>query len=103
MKNKLIYLIIISTVTRIFSIYLFGAKEISNEWGVMVEVMEENQMIGFRKVEGEIMPTIFMPPIYPVFLFLVKQLFNNLNYYLLIIQFIQLIFSIIGVIYLIKL
>jgi len=102
MKNKLIYLIIISTVTRIFSIYLFGAKEISNEWGVMVEVMEENQMIGFRKVEGEIMPTIFMPPLYPVFLFLVKQLFNNLNYYLLIIQFIQLIFSIIGVIYLIK-
>lgn len=102
MNNKLIYLIIISIVTRIFSIYLFGAKEISNEWGVMVSVMEENQMIGFRKVEGEIMPNIFMPPLYPIFLFLVKKLFSNLNYYLLSIQFIQLIFSIIGLIYLIK-
>ena len=102
MNNKLIYLIIISIVTRIFSIYLFGSKEISNEWGVMVSVMEENQMIGFRKVEGEIMPNIFMPPLYPIFLFLVKKLFSNLNYYLLSIQFIQLIFSIIGLIYLIK-
>jgi hypothetical protein len=68
----------------------------------MVSVMEENQIIGFRKVEGEIMPNIFMPPLYPIFLFLVKKLFSNLNYYLLSIQFIQLIFSIIGVIYLIK-
>lgn len=102
MNNKLICLIIISIITRIFSIYLFGAKEISNEWGVMVSVMEENQMIGFRKVEGEIMPNIFMPPLYPIFLFLVKKLFSNLNYYLLTIQFIQLIFSIIGLIYLIK-
>ena len=102
MNNKLIYLIIISIVTRIFSIYLFGAKEISNEWGIMVSVMEENQMIGFRKVEGEVMPNIFMPPLYPIFLFLVKKLFSNFNYYLLSIQFIQLIFSIIGLIYLIK-
>jgi hypothetical protein len=102
MNNKLICLIIISIITRIFSIYLFGAKEISNEWGVMVSVMEENQMIGFRKVEGEVMPNIFMPPLYPIFLFLVKKLFSNLNYYLLTIQFIQLIFSIIGLIYLIK-
>ena len=102
MNNKLIYLIIISIVTRIFSIYLFGAKEISNEWGVMVSIMEENQIIGFRKVEGAVMPNIFMPPLYPIFLFLVKKLFSNLNYYLLSIQFIQLIFSIIGLIYLIK-
>ena len=102
MNNKLIYLIIISIITRIFSIYLFGAKEISNEWGVMVSIMEENQMIGFRKVEGEIMPNIFMPPLYPIFLFLVKKLLSNFDYYLLSIQFIQLMFSIIGVIYLIK-
>jgi hypothetical protein len=102
MNYKLIYLIIVSIVTRIFSIYLFGAKEISNEWGVIVSMMEENQMIGFRRVEGEVMPNIFMPPLYPVFLFLVKKLFSNLNYYLLSIQFIQLIFSIIGLIYLIK-
>jgi hypothetical protein len=102
MNNKLIYLIIITIITRIFSIYLFGAKDISNEWGVMVSIMEENQMIGFRKVEGEIMPNIFMPPLYPIFLFLVKKLFSNFYYYLLSIQFIQLIFSIIGVIYLIK-
>ena len=102
MNNKLIYLIIISIITRIFSIYLFGAKEISNEWGVMVSVMEENQMIGFRKVEGEVMPNIFMPPLYPIFLFLVKKLFSNFDYYLFSIQFIQLTFSIIGVIYLIK-
>jgi hypothetical protein len=102
MNNKLIYLIIITIITRIFSIYLFGAKEISNEWGVMVSIMEENKMIGFRKVEGEIMPNIFMPPLYPIFLFLVKKLFSNFDYYLLSIQFIQLMFSIIGVIYLIK-
>jgi hypothetical protein len=102
MKNKLFFLIIISIVIRLFSIYLFGAKEISNEWGVMVSIMEEYQIIGFRKVEGEIMPNIFMPPLYPIFLYLIKIFFYNLNYYLLTIQLIQLLFSIVSIFYLIK-
>ena len=102
MKNNLFFLISISIIARLFSIYLFGAKEISNEWGVMVSIMEEHQMIGFRKIEGEIMPNIFMPPLYPIFLYLIKIFFFNLNYYLLIIQLIQLIFSIVSILYLIK-
>jgi hypothetical protein len=102
MKNKLFFLIIISIVGRLFSIYLFGAKEISNEWGVMVSIMEEHQMIGFRKIEGQIMPNIFMPPLYPIFLYLIKIFFHNLNYYLLTIQLIQLVFSMVSLLYLIK-
>ena len=102
MKNKLFFLIIVSIFSRLFSIYLFGAKEISNEWGVMVSIMEEHQMIGFRNVEGEIMPNIFMPPLYPIFLYLIKIFFHNLNYYLITIQLIQLVLSIISMIYLIK-
>ena len=102
MRNKLFFLISISIIARLFSIYLFGAKEISNEWGVMVSIMEDHQMIGFRKIEGEIMPNIFMPPLYPIFLYLIKIFFYNLNYYLITIQLIQLIFSIVSIIYLIK-
>jgi len=102
MKNKLFFLISISIIVRLLSIYLFGAKEISNEWGVMVSIMEEHQMIGFRKIEGEIMPNIFMPPLYPVFLYLVKIFFFNINYYLLTIQLMQLLFSIVSILYLIK-
>ena len=79
MKIKLFFLIIISIIIRLFSIYLFGAKEISNEWGVMVSIMEEYRIIGFRKVEGEIMPNIFMPPLYPIFLYLIKIFFQILN------------------------
>ena len=102
MKNKLFFLISISIIVRLLSIYLFGAKEISNEWGVMVSIMEEHQMIGFRKIEGEIMPNIFMPPLYPVFLYLIKIFFFNINYYLLTIQLMQLLFSIVSILYLIK-
>jgi hypothetical protein len=102
MKNKLFFLISISIIVRLLSIYLFGAKEISNEWGVMVSIMEEHQMIGFRKIEGEIMPNIFMPPLYPIFLYLIKIFFLNLNYYLLTIQLMQLLFSIVSILYLIK-
>ena len=102
MKNRLFYLIIISIISRFLSIYLFGAKEISNEWGIMVSIMEEHRMIGFRKVEGEIMPNILMPPLYPIFLYLIKTLFNNMTYYLLTVQFIQLTFSIFGIIYIKK-
>jgi len=102
MKNKLFFLIITSIIARLFAIYLFGAKEISNEWGVMVSIMEENQMIGFRKVEGEIMPNIFMPPLYPIFLYLIKFFFNKLDTFLLAIQLIQLLFSIVATFYLIK-
>jgi hypothetical protein len=64
--------------------------------------MEEHQMIGFRKIEGQIMPNIFMPPLYPIFLYLIKIFFHNLNYYLLTIQLIQLVFSMVSLLYLIK-
>jgi len=102
MKNRLLLAIGIIIASRFLSIYLFGAKDISNEWGVMVSIMEEHQMIGFRTVGGEIMPNIFMPPLYPIFLFLVKIFFSNLNYYLLTIQLIQLLFSVISLLYIIK-
>jgi hypothetical protein len=102
MKNPLYLLVIITILTRLFCIYIFKATEISNEWGVMVSIIEKNHIIGFREIDGEVMPSIFMPPLYPIFLYLIKIFFNNLDYYLLTIQFIQLLFSIVSTVYIIK-
>jgi len=106
MKSKIIILAAI-IITRLFSIYFFGVTEenyikSSNEWGVMVSILEKYHMLGFRIVDGEVVPTIFMPPLYPIFLYFIKNLTPNLNIYILTVQLFQLFFSLISTLYMHK-
>jgi hypothetical protein len=106
MRNKLI---ILSTliISRLLSIYYFGVTEenyvkSSNEWGVLVSILEKYHMFGFRIIEQEVVPTIFMPPLYPIFLFFIKSLTSNLSIYILTVQILQMLFSVISTFYILK-
>jgi hypothetical protein len=68
----------------------------------MVSILEKHNMLGFRIVDGEVTPTIFMPPLYPIFLYFIKNLTSNLSTYILTIQLLQMIFSIISTFYILK-
>ena len=103
MRNKLIILSVI-IISRILSIYYFGVTEesyvkSSNEWGVLVSILEKYHIFGFRIVDEEVLPTIFMPPLYPIFLYFIKSLTTNLNAYIITVQLLQMLFSVISTFY----
>jgi 4-amino-4-deoxy-L-arabinose transferase-like glycosyltransferase len=106
MRNKLIILSVI-IISRLLSIYYFGVTEenyvkSSNEWGVLVSILEKYHMFSFRIVDQEIMPTIFMPPLYPIFLYFIKILTPNFGTYILTVQLLQTLFSVISIFYMLK-
>ena len=106
MRNKIIILTAI-IISRFFSIYYFGITEenyvkSSNEWGVLVSILEKYHMFGFRIVDQEVMPTIFMPPLYAIFLYFIKILTPNFSTYILTVQLLQTLFSVISIFYMLK-
>ena len=63
----------------------------------MLSNLEENRLLSVRSVDGVPVPNIFMPPLYPIFLYAIKLIFQDSEVFLkatLIIQLILSIFSI---------
>lgn len=96
-KKKLTLIIILGALLRIISIIFFGDKEVSNEWGIMLENLEQNQVLSVREVNGVPVPNIFMPPLYPLFLYVIKLGFNEIHIFLNSVFICQLIFSLISI------
>tara|TARA_B100000579_G_scaffold431739_1_gene447316 strand:+ start:695 stop:1882 length:1188 start_codon:yes stop_codon:yes gene_type:complete len=103
-NTKLHFFIIIffSIILRILSIEYFGDKQIDNEWKIILFNLENNSLFGYRQVQDQIFPNIFMPPLYPLFLYLIKILNPFDTFYLKVILYIQMITSILAIIYLRK-
>ena len=101
MKNlslKLYIILIIGLLSRIISIYFFGDVEIDNEWGIMLYNLEYNNILSVRDVNGVPVPNIFMPPLYPLFLYSIKIFISNPELFLNSVLVIQLALSIISII-----
>jgi len=91
-QKIIIYLILFfGLILGLVSIFFFGDAHIDNEWGVMLDVLEKENILSIRRVEGEYVPNIFMPPLYPIFLFIVKKLLFGLDILVISIQLIQLL------------
>ena len=93
-KKNLI--LMLAVAAGLFSIYFFGDKTLDNEWKVMVHNLEENNILSSREVNGVLVPNIFMPPLYPIFLFIIKKISFNSNIYLTTILLIQLCFHLLS-------
>ena len=101
MKNfnfKIYIILIIGFISRIISIYFFGDVEIDKEWGIMLYNLEYNNILSVRDVDGVPVPNIFMPPLYPLFLYSIKIFISNPELYLNSVLVIQLVISIISII-----
>ena len=101
--NREIYLGLAAIILiRVISIYFFADERIENEWGVMLYNLENYQILSIRSIDGYLVPNLFMPPLYPVFLFLIKSTINNSQSFLNVIFLIQLLFSVTSVILIYK-
>ena len=74
----------------LISIYYFGDRTLDNEWKIMVYNLEEYNILSSRTINGELIPNIFMPPLYPLFLFSIKKIILGQNIYIPTILCIQL-------------
>tara|TARA_Y100000591_G_scaffold332976_1_gene372813 strand:- start:14 stop:1237 length:1224 start_codon:yes stop_codon:yes gene_type:complete len=96
-EKKIIFIILLGALLRIVSISLYGDEEVANEWGIMLENLEQYNMLSVRSIDGVPVPNIFMPPLYPLFLYLVKLVFNDSFVFLNAVFTTQLILSLISI------
>ena len=96
-KFQLPLIFFIAILSRLFALYYFRDTEVANEWGILLENLEKNKILSVHSVQGVPVPNIFMPPLYPIFLYCVKFFFQNVDLFLWVIQYIQLLFALISV------
>ena len=93
-KNN--FVLLLGVLAGLVSIYFFGDRNLDNEWGGMVQNLENNNILSSRIIDGELVPNIFMPPLYPFFLFVLKKFFFIDSFYVtgvLLIQLLLFIYS----------
>ncbi len=95
---KIVLILLASLITRIISIYFYGDNVVDNEWRILLENLEENKILSVRSVDGVPVPNIFMPPLYPLFLYTIKLFFTESEIFLNTIKIIQLVFSLITIV-----
>ena len=98
-KNSFPIIFVIALLARVFAVIIFRDTQIDHEWGIILNNLENYQILSVHKVQGIPVPMIFMPPLYPFFLYGLKILFNDLDLFLWIVQFTQIIFGLIAIIY----
>jgi len=73
LKNKetfvLIFLVLISVIIRIPVILIFGDTGLDNEWKIIVDNLIEHRKLSFRNFDGYLLPNLYMPPLYPFYLY----------------------------------
>jgi hypothetical protein len=97
-----IFLLLAVTIPRIIAVYFFADQRVDMEWGDIVSNLENYKIFGARTVDGIVVPNIFMPPLYPIFLYCIKIFFNNIQIYLIFIYFLQIIFSLVSTYFIYK-
>ena len=67
-------LIIFSFLLRFVSIYFVRDIQIENEWAVLLNNLINYNSYSLNSFEGQLIPSVFMPPLYPFFLYFIKSI-----------------------------
>ena len=94
---RIFLILFLSAVSRVASIYFYGDTTVDNEWGVMLDNLEQNKILSVRSVDGVPVPNIFMPPLYPLFLYSIKFFLNDVANFLNVTKIIQLLISLFSI------
>ena len=107
-KNFITIFLFISILIRVLSIHWFGDNQIDMEWGVLLHNLNFFGTFGFNVFDGtdvmnkyatageEVFPSIFMPPLYLLFIFLISLIIEATEIVVLVTLYIQLLRSNIG-------
>ena len=91
------FLIIFSFLARVVSVPIYGDTIIYNEWNILLNNLIDFQAYSFYTFETQLIPSTYMPPLYPFLLYFLKIIsFDIVNLVLLILS-LQIILSTISV------
>lgn len=104
MRSKIFFIILVfSFLLRVALSFFYGDQKIDHEWGVILDNFFQSGVFGFFKINGEVTPNLYMPPLYGFFLIALKYLVFDLEKYLFTIFFIQSLLSVTSSYFLFKL
>ena len=87
------WLIVVSFFLRAIVAYFFGDQNLANEWKTLLYNLVNHNSYFFYQFNGQLIPSIYMPPMYAFLLYFLKIIsFEKLNFLNLII-FTQIVFS----------
>tara|TARA_B100001123_G_scaffold451293_1_gene630045 strand:- start:2576 stop:3838 length:1263 start_codon:yes stop_codon:yes gene_type:complete len=100
--NFLLLLIFSSFLLRLIAIYFFRGSYVDttllssdvNEWNILLQNLIKYKSYSFYTFDGQLIPSVYMPPVYPFFLYIIKILtFSEGVSFVYITIFIQTILS----------
>ena len=62
------WLIALSFILRLVTVYFFRDVQIDNEWNILLENLVKDGSYSFYTFEGISIPSVLLPPLYPFFL-----------------------------------
>ena len=90
-------IILISFLIRLVVILFYGDTRVDNEWGILLNNLYFNKIYSFYEFENKLIPSSYMPPLYPLVLVLLKIIsFDKINIINLIFSF-QIFLSLISI------
>ncbi len=107
----LLAILFIGFILRLFAIYFYSDEALTNEWAVILKNFKVTGTFGLNVVQSEffafpyvaqegeeVLPTIFMPPLYYYFIYTVDIIFDNFSNIVNYIVILQTLFSLISII-----
>ena len=94
----LINILVASFILRVIAIKFFGDQSIPNEWKQLIFNIENYQTFGIKSYNNEVIPTILVPPLYPLFLYSVKMISSD-SLFIISVLGLQAVFSILAIYY----
>ena len=103
------YILVISFFSRIAAFIFFSDTVIDNEWGILLNNLIVSGVLGIHIVDGDVvkyayaginqkvLPSVFMPPLYAYFLYIIKILIGDLYNFVNTVIFIQIILSLFSI------
>ena len=82
--NKYIYNIFvaisISIILRLLFLNIYGDTTLENEWGTLFYNLKNNGVLSYKSFEGQFIPSVYMPPLYVYFIYLIDIFVPNEEY-----------------------
>ena len=67
-------LLIFSFILRIIATYYYGDNKLSYEWSILFNNLYNSGTLAMHSFDGKLVPSVYMPPLYVFFIFLIKHI-----------------------------
>ena len=67
-------LLIFSFILRVIATYYYGDNKLAYEWSILFNNLYNSGTLAMHSFDGKLVPSVYMPPLYVFFIFLIKHI-----------------------------